>query len=67
MLFTDGISEAENPAEWGEDALIETVRSCGEMRPSEMIGRIMQSADVFAAGAPQQDDMTVVVARVLTS
>jgi serine phosphatase RsbU (regulator of sigma subunit) len=33
--------------------------------PAEIIARIMQGADDFAAGAPQHDDMTLVVARVL--
>jgi len=66
-LFTDGVSEAENAAEedWGEDRLIETARACRDLPPSEIITRIMQAADVFAAGAPQHDDMTLVVARVL--
>jgi len=66
VLYTDGISEAENPQEeeWGEDALIETATACLYLPPSEIIARIMQSADTFAAGAPQHDDMTVVVARV---
>jgi len=67
LFFTDGISEAENAAndEWGEDALIATVRGCDGVLPAEIIARIMQAADDFAAGAPQHDDMTLVVARVL--
>jgi serine phosphatase RsbU (regulator of sigma subunit) len=32
-----------------------------------MITRIMEGADAFAAGAPQHDDMTLVVAQVLTN
>ena len=67
VLYTDGVSEAENPAEeeWGEAALIETARACSALPPSEIISRMMASADAFAAGAPQHDDMTLVVARVL--
>jgi len=66
VLYTDGISEAENPSEeeWGEDALIAAVRRCGELPPIEIIGRVMQAADAFANGAPQHDDMTLVIARV---
>jgi serine phosphatase RsbU (regulator of sigma subunit) len=30
-----------------------------------MITRILAAADAFAAGAPQHDDMTLVVVRVL--
>jgi sigma-B regulation protein RsbU (phosphoserine phosphatase) len=67
LFYTDGISEAENPAadEWGEDALISAARSCQEQPAAEMITRIMAAADSFAAGAPQHDDMTLVVARVI--
>ncbi|HUI54199.1 MAG TPA: SpoIIE family protein phosphatase [Bryobacteraceae bacterium] len=67
ILFTDGVSEAENPAEeeWGEEALVKAVRGCSGLPPSEMIASIMQAADAFASGAPQHDDITLVVARVL--
>jgi serine phosphatase RsbU (regulator of sigma subunit) len=30
----------------------------------ELINRLMKSADVFVAGAPQHDDMTLVVLRM---
>jgi sigma-B regulation protein RsbU (phosphoserine phosphatase) len=67
LFYTDGISEAENPAEdeWGENALIAAARRCQGRPAQEMITRIMAAADTFAAGAPQHDDMTLVVARVL--
>ena len=66
VLFTDGISEAMNPAEeeWGEEALIEAVRSCQTLSSLEMIGRLIEEADRFAAGAPQHDDMTAMVVKV---
>jgi sigma-B regulation protein RsbU (phosphoserine phosphatase) len=66
VLFTDGVSEAENAAqdEFGEEALIAAARSCWELPPSEMIRSIMEGTDAFVAGAPQHDDMTLVVARV---
>jgi sigma-B regulation protein RsbU (phosphoserine phosphatase) len=67
LLYTDGMSEAENPAEdeWGEDALIAAARSCADLPSMQMITHILAAADVFAAGAPQHDDMTLVVVRVL--
>jgi len=40
------------------------VRDCFPLRPAEMVTRIMQAADAFAAGAPPHDDLTLVVARV---
>jgi serine phosphatase RsbU (regulator of sigma subunit) len=33
--------------------------------PEEMIQELFRAADAFAAGAPQHDDMTIVVARVI--
>ncbi len=66
IFYTDGMSEAENTAEeeWGEDALISAARGCARQTPIEMIASIMNAADAFASGAPQHDDMTLVVARV---
>ncbi len=66
ILYTDGMSEAENPREdeWGEEALITAARACRDLAPKEMIASIMRAADTFAAGAPQHDDMTLVIARV---
>jgi sigma-B regulation protein RsbU (phosphoserine phosphatase) len=67
VIFTDGVSEAMNSAleEWGEDRLIATVRATQGCDASEIITRIMQAADQFAAGAPQHDDMTLIVLRFL--
>jgi len=63
VAFTDGISEAMNDAneEWGEEELIDTVEGCVGLPPQEMISCIMRAADEFAAGARQNDDMTLVV------
>ncbi len=65
--FTDGISEAMNSAddEWGEDELANWVVDRRGMGVGALIPEIMRGADEFAAGAPQHDDMTVVVARVM--
>jgi sigma-B regulation protein RsbU (phosphoserine phosphatase) len=56
-----------NPAleEWGEERLIATVVAAQGCEASEIIMRIMQAADQFAAGAPQHDDMTLIVLRFL--
>jgi phosphoserine phosphatase RsbU/P len=63
VAFTDGISEAMDAGdeEWGEAQLIETVKRCGGLGPSQIIARVMQAADIFVAGAKQHDDMTLVV------
>jgi sigma-B regulation protein RsbU (phosphoserine phosphatase) len=67
VIYTDGISEAMNREleEWGEDRVMEAVRTCVGLSSEETIVRIMQAADAYAAGAPQHDDMTLVVLRVL--
>jgi serine phosphatase RsbU (regulator of sigma subunit) len=68
IAFTDGVSEAMNAIdeEWGEERLIKTVQ-CHPTRPAcELIERIMQSTDLFVGQAPQHDDMTLVVTRLVT-
>jgi sigma-B regulation protein RsbU (phosphoserine phosphatase) len=67
VIFTDGVSEAMNPAleEWGEERLIATVRAAQGCDACQTITHIMQAADQFAAGAPQHDDMTLIVLRYL--
>jgi sigma-B regulation protein RsbU (phosphoserine phosphatase) len=68
VAYTDGITETMNAAdeEWGEERLIETVQKCGSMSARDIIARIMQAADRFAAGAKQHDDMTITVVRILS-
>ena len=66
VLFTDGVSEAMNAAdeEFDEERLIAAVRSGSGLAAGELIDHIMRACDAFAAGAPQHDDMTLVVVRV---
>ena len=67
VCFTDGISEAMNPAdeEWGEERLMAAAQTCDGLSAAEIVTRVIEAADRFAAGAPQHDDMTLVVLRVL--
>jgi phosphoserine phosphatase RsbU/P len=66
LAYTDGVSEGMNPLdkEWGEESLLETAKSCLSLPAEQVIDRIMNAADAFAAGAPQYDDMTLVVIKV---
>jgi len=66
VAFTDGISEAMNDSdeECGEDRLIETLRAMRGSPAKTLLDHILRSADGFVAGAPQHDDMTLIVARV---
>ncbi len=66
VLFTDGVSESMNvrDEEWGEESLIELAKTCHGLPPLEVMRRLLAAAQAFAAGAPQHDDMTLVVLRV---
>jgi sigma-B regulation protein RsbU (phosphoserine phosphatase) len=65
--FTDGISEAMNPAEeeWGEEKMMEAVKSSWGMTATELLWTLVAEADKFAAGAKQHDDMTLIVVRAV--
>ncbi|MBX3243607.1 MAG: SpoIIE family protein phosphatase, partial [Acidobacteria bacterium] len=64
--FTDGISEAmnSNEEEWGEEAMLEELKKLKNRPAREVLKEIVASADRFADGAKQHDDMTMVVIRV---
>ena len=66
IAFTDGVSEAMTAEgeEWGEERFIKAAQECIELGAAEIITRLMAGADAFAAGAPQHDDMTLVVVKV---
>jgi sigma-B regulation protein RsbU (phosphoserine phosphatase) len=67
VLFSDGVTEAQNAdgEEFGEARLFEVLRACPGQPGAEVIDRVFAAIDAFAAGAPQFDDITVVVARRL--
>jgi sigma-B regulation protein RsbU (phosphoserine phosphatase) len=67
VAYTDGLSEAMNTAdeEWGEERLMDAVGTNGAMPARTLIDRLMRSADSFVAGAPQHDDMTLLVVRAI--
>jgi len=67
VAYTDGVSEAMNPddEEWGEARMMETLERCRGLGAARIIEYVMAGADTFASGAPQHDDMTLVVLNVL--
>jgi serine phosphatase RsbU (regulator of sigma subunit)/dihydrofolate reductase len=66
LAFTDGISEAMNASddEWGEDRMIAEAQAHLDLNAEELLQHLFRAADSFAAGAPQHDDMTLVVLRL---
>ncbi|MGC1298907.1 MAG: SpoIIE family protein phosphatase [Alloacidobacterium sp.] len=63
LAFTDGISESMviNEEEWGEDRMITCLRSHADLAANKLLERLMEEATLFATGAPQYDDMTLLV------
>ncbi len=66
VLFTDGVSEAMNneEEEFDEERLIAAVRGGAGLKSAELIDRVFEACDAFAEGAPQHDDMTMVIVKV---
>jgi sigma-B regulation protein RsbU (phosphoserine phosphatase) len=65
MLFSDGLSEAANPDgdEFGDDRLVEALRSGREEDPSALLDSLFAQAKAFAGKQPQSDDMTGLIVR----
>lgn len=65
LLYTDGVTEAANPAddEFGLDRLVELVRGVARKPLDEIEAAIGEGLAVFAAGVPFHDDRTVVLLR----
>ena len=66
MLFTDGITEATNASDemFGEARLDEVVTRHRGRTAREIEERVYTSVTSFAAGAPQADDLTMVVVKI---
>jgi sigma-B regulation protein RsbU (phosphoserine phosphatase) len=67
VIYTDGYSEAMSThlEEWGETRLFAAVATCDGLPAKDCISKITQAADAFVSGAPQSDDMTLVILRAL--
>jgi serine phosphatase RsbU (regulator of sigma subunit) len=67
VLFSDGVPEAQNifDEEFGEARLLEVLTEAAAEPAAAVIDRVMAAIDAFAGGAPQFDDITLLVARRL--
>lgn len=65
VLYTDGLTEAVNPArdEYGEDRLAQTLLTLRHQSALHIQQGLIAAVDAFAAAAPQHDDMTLLVLR----
>lgn len=67
FLFTDGLSEAQDPAgeHWGDDRLLACVEARAAALPGaeDLLGGVLADHRAFVGGAVRRDDVTVVVLR----
>jgi serine phosphatase RsbU (regulator of sigma subunit) len=65
VAFSDGITEAMNPAgePYGDERFIDELRANCSLSAQELTTTIEQRVDEYAAGAPQADDMTLLILR----
>jgi serine phosphatase RsbU (regulator of sigma subunit) len=66
VFYTDGIVEAKNEKDeiFGFEKLIEIVKAGKSLSAEDLLKEIMTRVKEFVRGAPQSDDLTVIVARV---
>ena len=67
IVFSDGVSEALNAAgdEFGDDRLEQVAGEAGDGPPPVIVEHIIAAVREFTKGAPQSDDITVMVVRYL--
>jgi sigma-B regulation protein RsbU (phosphoserine phosphatase) len=65
FLYTDGVTEATNPAEeaYGESRLLCALQRIGNSDPTRMIHHVRAEVLHHADGAPQSDDVTMVAIK----
>ncbi|MGB5873433.1 MAG: SpoIIE family protein phosphatase [Bacteroidota bacterium] len=66
VLFTDGVTEAMNNegVEYGEERLEAVLRDTQNQEAHAIIERVYQDVLSYTSGAPQSDDLTMMVVRV---
>jgi serine phosphatase RsbU (regulator of sigma subunit) len=67
VLYTDGVTEANNAAyeEFDEERFIEVLQANRTLPAAGIVQAVIQAVTGFAAGAPQADDITLLVAKRL--
>ena len=65
VIFTDGVVEAENvrAEEYGESRLLAMLHANIALAPSMLLNTIMLDLDRFVGGAPQHDDVTLLLLK----
>jgi phosphoserine phosphatase RsbU/P len=65
VLYSDGVTEATNAAydEFDEERFLEVLKANRSLPATDVVDATIRAVQEFAAGAPQADDITLVVAR----
>lgn len=65
VVGTDGLWETRNRegAAFGKEGLLSALRATAHLPAAEICGEVIARVRAFAEGAPQEDDMTVVVIK----
>ncbi len=67
VVFTDGVTEAEDhyKREYGEARLTMMVNALARTSPETMLQAVMRDLDMFVGDAPQHDDVTLLLMKVV--
>jgi sigma-B regulation protein RsbU (phosphoserine phosphatase) len=65
LLYTDGVTEAMNPAHqlYSDDRLLKTAATLADRTAVDVVKQVVTSVKEHAAGAPQSDDITVMALK----
>ncbi len=65
VVFSDGVSEALSVTgeEYGEGRILSLVQANESVEPQKLLDQLFADVREFARGAPQNDDITVMVLR----
>jgi len=65
VIYTDGITEAANESKefFGEEGLLEVVKSSDEMQPDVLLPIIWDAVQTFQGNASNEDDITLLAVR----
>ena len=66
LVYTDGVTEAERKdhAQYGDDRLLAFASAHAKESPADLVDRLIEDIDGFAAGAEQSDDIAALAVLV---
>ncbi|MDP1570281.1 MAG: SpoIIE family protein phosphatase [Vicinamibacterales bacterium] len=65
VIYSDGVTEALNTEEeeFGEERLVALLEAHPDASAADILARLIDAVQAFAAGAPQHDDVTALVVK----